>query len=320
MTRTLESRALLCRALTLACLLLMSWQTANAQNSNNPGTEGGMAPLSSDALLDQVVLITGSTDGLGRMLAGQFAAMGAHVIIHGRNRERGEEVVRSIQADGRGSAEFHAADLGSLSEVRQLAAAIRDRHERLDILINNAGIWRVGAENERFTSVDGHELVFQVNYLSHFLLTHELLPLLANSYGLARIINVASAAQQTIDFNDIMMTENYSDSRAYAQSKLAQIIFTMELAPRIRSHGINVYSLHPATLMDTNMVQQAGAEARSTVEEGAQAVMQLAVGPRHEGVTGVYYLGMQRARANEQAYDTEARARLWQLSMELSGL
>src|SRR5690606_30926620 len=144
----------------------------------------------------------GSTGGLGREVALRLAAGGAHVIVHGRDAERGRQVVEEIERGGVGSARFYAADLGSFAEVRRLAEEIRRDYDRLDVLVNNAGIWLT--QGERQLSADGHELHFQVNYLSGFLLTRELLPLLRRSAP-ARIVNVASGAQRPIDFDDVML-------------------------------------------------------------------------------------------------------------------
>lgn len=264
----------------------------------------------------QVILITGSTDGLGREVARSLAASGAHVIVHGRNRERGEALVAEIERAGRGSAVFHAADFAELDQVRQLASTVLRDHDRLDVLVNNAGIW-LSRDNERRLSADGHELQFAVNYLSGFLLTHLLLPLLERSAP-ARIVNVSSVAQRPIDFDDVMMRSGYSGARGYAQSKLAQVLFTFDLARQLEGSGITVTALHPASLMNTSMVEAAGVTPRSTVEEGMRAVLQQVTG---DGIaTGSYYNGMQPARANEQAYDEQARDRLRRLSEELTGL
>jgi NAD(P)-dependent dehydrogenase (short-subunit alcohol dehydrogenase family) len=264
----------------------------------------------------KTALVTGSTSGLGSEVAMRLGAMGATVIVHGRNAERGGEVAAAINAAGPGQAVFYQADLGSLAEVRALAARVRDQHDRLDLLINNAGIG--GASNEaRRTSADGHELVFAVNYLSHFLLTRELLPLLEASAP-ARIVNVASIGQRALNFDDIMMNDNYNQMGAYSQSKLAQIMFTMTLAERLDASKIIVNSLHPATFMDTPMVTSTGRRPMTTVEEGADAVMQLAVGTSVEGRTGLYFNQLNEARANDQAYDAEVRQRLWDLSVELT--
>jgi NAD(P)-dependent dehydrogenase (short-subunit alcohol dehydrogenase family) len=262
-----------------------------------------------------VVLITGSTDGLGREVALRLAALGAHVIVHGRSAERGNAVVAEITSAGAGSASFYPADLASLHEVRRLADDVRRDYGRIDVLVNNAGIWLAGSP-ERQLSTDGHELHFAVNYLSGVLLTRLLLPLIRRSED-GRIVNVASGAQAPIDFEDVMLERSYSPGRGYAQSKLAQILFTMDLAAELAGEGITVTSLHPASLMDTPMVRGAGVTPRSTVEEGARAVVRLVTSPDVE--TGSYHDGLRPARAHEQAYDPAARARLRELTHRLIG-
>ena len=281
---------------------------AQASQTGNSPTEPDMT--------GKIALVTGSTDGLGRAVAARLGALGATVLVHGRNRERGAEAVREVEAAG-GKAQFYRADFASLDDVRALADTLLERHERLDLLINNAGIWTDGSD-ERRVSADGHELVFAVNYLAGYLLTRRLLPLMVASAP-ARIVNVSSLAQQPIDFDDVMLERGFSASRAYSQSKLAQVMFTIDLAAELEGTGVTVNSLHPATLMDTAMVEKAGAAPRSTVEEGAAAVMRLAVSPELEGRSGLYFNGLQEARANAQAYDEEARARLRRLSLELTG-
>ncbi len=262
----------------------------------------------------QVVLITGSTSGLGREVAYRMADAGAHVIVHGRDAERGEAVVRKINEDSPGSARFYRADFAGLDAVEALATAILRDYERLDVLVNNAGI---GGPEERTESDDGYELTFQVNYLSHFLLTHRLLGLLEHSAP-ARIVNVASAAQTPIDFDDPGIEQDYDSWRAYGQSKLAQITFSKTLAGHLADSGVTTYSLHPATFMDTRMVRQAGIDPRATVDEGAEAVMRLMTGDDVEH--GGYYDGLERDQAHAQAYDEQAREKLWQLSREYVGL
>jgi NAD(P)-dependent dehydrogenase (short-subunit alcohol dehydrogenase family) len=295
----------------LACALAVTAATGNAQTA----ASGSPAEAAERAGERQVVLITGSTDGLGRDVARRLAATGAHIIVHGRNHERGREVVAEIEREGIGSASFYAADLASLDQTREFAGRILRDHDRLDVLVNNAGIWL--REGERALSADGHELHFAVNYLSGFLLTRMLLPLLVESAP-TRIVNVASGAQTPIDFEDVNLERGYSGSRAYAQSKLAQILFTFDLARELEGTGVTVTALHPATLMDTNMVRAAGMAPRATVEEGADAVMQLVTSATVE--SGQYFSGMRPARANDQAYDAEARRRLRSLSREMTGL
>jgi len=267
-----------------------------------------------DGIDERIVLITGSTDGLGREVALRVAASGAHVIVHGRNRERGEAVVAEIERAGIGSARFYAADLASMDQVRRFGEEILRDYERLDILINNAGIWL--NTPDRQVSPDGHEMHMAVNYLSGFLLTRMLLPRLEASAP-ARIINVASTAQNPIDFDDVMIERNYSGGRGYGQSKLAQILFTVDLAEELAGTGVVAYSLHPATLMETTLVAQAGAQPRSTIAEGADAVMNLVTA---DGLpSGQYFNGLRPMQANAQAYDAEARERLRALAMTLTG-
>jgi NAD(P)-dependent dehydrogenase (short-subunit alcohol dehydrogenase family) len=267
-------------------------------------------------LKDRTVLVTGSTDGVGRVVAQRLGASGAHVLVHGRDRQRGESVVSAIPADG-GKADLIVADLASLADVRRLADTVRAKTDRLDILINNAGIGTAGAERQE--SADGYELRFAVNYLAGFLLTSLLLPLLKASAP-ARIVNVASAGQQAIDFDDVMLTRRYDGARAYCQSKLAQIMFTVDLASELEGTGVTVNSLHPATYMNTTMVRQAGVTPRSSVEQGAEAILNLAISPALEGRSGLYFDGLNETRADAQAYDPKARQKLRALSLELTGL
>jgi NAD(P)-dependent dehydrogenase (short-subunit alcohol dehydrogenase family) len=265
---------------------------------------------------DKTALITGSTDGVGRLVAKRLGEAAARVLVHGRNRERGERVVTEIKETG-GSAEFLAADLSALVEVRRLAEAVQQRTDRLDLLINNAGIGTGGSGAPRQTSPDGHELRFAVNYLAGFLLTCLLLPVIKQSAP-ARIVNVASAGQQAIDFTDVMLTRGYSGTRAYCQSKLAQIMFTVDLAGELHGTGVTVNALHPATYMDTTMVRRAGITPASSVAEGADAILNLATSPALEGRSGLYFNGQREARADWQAYDAKARQRLRAISLELT--
>jgi len=264
---------------------------------------------------EATILVTGATDGLGRRVARELAAKGATVLLHGRSPERLEAALEEVRSQASSQkVDSYLADLSSLGSVRDLAERILSQYERLDVLINNAGI----IAQERHESADGYELTFAVNYLSHFLLTSLLLPLLKGSAP-ARVVNVASAGQSPIDFDNPMLECGYDAMRAYSRSKLAQIMFTFELAERLSGTGVSVNALHPASLMDTKMVQETFGYTMSTVEEGTEAVVRLAASPELEGVTGRYFDGMREARADGQAYDKEARQRLWELSEELCG-
>ncbi len=271
---------------------------------------------------DQVVLITGATDGLGRRVARDLAARGAAVLLHGRNREKGEAALREIRdATGNAKLGYCNADFSSLEAVRRLAAEIEAGQDHLDLLVNNAGIGAGMRGEPRGTSQDGHELRFAVNYLAPFLLTHRLARLLRRSAP-ARIVNVASVGQQPLDFDDLMLDDGYDGLRAYRQSKLALVMFTFDLAGDLAGSGVTVNSLHPASLMDTPMVRDTDyfGGPITTVAEGAKAVEYLAAAPELDGVTGRYYDGLQRAKANPQAYDAEARRRLRRVSERLTGL
>jgi NAD(P)-dependent dehydrogenase (short-subunit alcohol dehydrogenase family) len=268
-------------------------------------------------MAQRTILITGSTDGLGLACAMELAAAGATVILHGRDQERLDAARDAVAArSGTAGPATYLADLSSLEEVRRLAAQVLSENDRLDVLVNNAGVALPGTE--RHLSKDGHELTFAVNYLSHFLVTMLLLPLLENSAP-ARIVNVASVGQRAIDFDDVMLERGYEPIRAYCQSKLAQIMFTLELAERVTS-GITVNALHPATLMDTKMVRDTFGTVMTSVEEGRDATMRLVSSRELDGVTGRYFNGKQESTADPQAYDEDARRRLWKLSEDLCGI
>jgi NAD(P)-dependent dehydrogenase (short-subunit alcohol dehydrogenase family) len=266
----------------------------------------------------KTVLVTGSTDGVGRYVAAKLAAAGAKVLVHGRDSGRANALIDEIRRQGQ-QAVFYQADLSSLAGTRKLAEAVIADHKGLDVFISNAGIGSRTLGSGRRTSADGHELRFAVNYLSGFLLAHLLLPLLKASAP-SRIVNVASLGQQPFDFADVMLTKGYSGTRAYAQSKLAQIMFTIDLAAELDGSGVTVNSLHPATYMNTTMVREGGITPISTVEQGGEAILHLAIGDDMAGKTGLFFNGTQQAQSNPQAYDAAARKQLRALSLELTGL
>lgn len=296
--------------LTTVMLVALSFTTAA---SLQPATAATGQPARDAS--QRVVLVTGSTDGLGREVARRLAAQGAHVIVHGRNAERGRALVEEITKAGRGSARFYAADFASLDAVRRFADEILRDYDRLDVLINNAGVW-VDRTQGRKTSTDGHELHFAVNYLAGYLLTHKLLPRLERGRS-PRIVNVSSGAQQPLDFDNVMLEREYTDGRGYAQSKLAQILFTVDLAEDLKGRGIAAYALHPATMMNTPMVLSRGASPRSSVEEGTEAVLHAIT---TDVPSGTYFNGQRSATPHAQAADAAARKRLRALSRELTGV
>lgn len=259
----------------------------------------------------RIVLITGSTGGLGRETARALARQGDHVIIHGRDVERGRALVAEIEADGNGSARFYPADFGSMVEIRELADAITRDYSRLDVLVNNAGIF-LPNQGERLVSEDGYELHFQVNYLAGYELIGKLAPLLEASAP-SRIINVASG-QQPIDFDNLMLETDYDGMRAYFQSKNAQIMMTFYLADELAGRGITINAMHPSDLMNTDMVIEAGLEPLTSVETGRDALLRLI---NEEVGSGKFFNVFAEARAIPQAYDAQARAQLMAVSAEL---
>lgn len=266
----------------------------------------------------RTVLVTGSTDGIGKRTAHDLAAIGATVLLHGRNASKGaaaaEEIARSTGTD---RPRYINADLSSLSEVRRMAAELQDVD--IDVLINNAGIGTGPPGAEREESRDGYELRMAVNYLAPFLLTHLLLPNLRSSAP-SRIVNVASLGQSRVDLDDLMMERGYERWDAYGQSKLALIMFTMELASRLEGSGVTVNAVHPGTMLDTKMVRETASPPRGDVQEGADSLTFLAASPRLEGVTGRFFDRQREERADRQAYDAGARRELYRRSVALTGL
>ena len=265
---------------------------------------------------NQTILITGATDGIGKLAAVQLAKEKFSVLIHGRNQTKVDNVVTEIKnATGNNNIEGFTADLSSMAEVRKLADDVLQKHKSLDVLINNAG----AGTADKQTGKDGTELRFAVNYLAPFLLSHLLLPALKNAAP-SRIVNVSSAGQRAIDFDNIMLEQDFDGVRAYCQSKLALIMFTIDLAEKIKKDNITVNSLHPGTYLDTNMVRKSGITPWGKPETGADAEIFLATSEKLDAVTGKYFDVKKESKANSQAYDEKARKKLWQLSLKLTGL
>ena len=281
--------------------------------SVGPAATQPTAPAVQPAASQRIALVTGSTDGLGRELARRLAAQGAHVIVHGRNAERGKALVDEIAAGAKGSARFYQADFASLAEVRRFADDIARDYTRLDLLVNNAGVF---LRDQRQVSADGHELTFAVNYLAGYLLTYRMLPLLEKGRS-PRIVNVSSRSAAPIDFTDVMMERGYTGYRAYSQSKLAQVMFTIDLAAELKPKGIVVQAVHPATGMDTNMIASAGRTPRTSIDEGATAVMHVIAS---DAPSGSYFVGQTVGTAHAQASDADARRQLRDVSRKLTGV
>lgn len=282
-----------------------------------PGADTRAAPAR-PSYAGKTVLITGSTDGLGRALARALAAEGAHVIVHGRSAERGAALVEEIRRSGRGSASFHGADFASMEAVRAFADTIAARYPKLDLLVNNAGV-AIAADQPRRASADGHELQFAVNYLAGWVLTNRLRTNLAAAAP-SRVINVSSGSASPVDFDDLMLERPGAHARGYGQSKLAQVSMTVALAPSFAAEGIAMIALHPASLMNTTMVtRDLGAEPMSTVEEGRDHVMSLIMAPTLEA--GAFYVRGRPSRpSHPQPYDTAARERLMTVTARLTGV
>ncbi len=260
---------------------------------------------------DQIILITGSTDGIGKQAANQLARMGATVLLHGRNEQKGKQIAREIkQQTGNENVDFFQADLSSLQQVRQLAAAVKKRYEQLHVLINNAGVF----EPTLRRSEDGFEMTFAVNHLAHFLLTCLLLDHLCQSAP-ARIINVASMAHShELDFQNLQGERHYSGYTAYAYSKLANILFTFKLARLLDKNKITANCLHPGVI-NTKLLHAGWGLGGDSPEQGARILTYLATSPDVKGVTGTYFYEMQGpAKPAAIAYDEQVQDRLWQLS------
>jgi NAD(P)-dependent dehydrogenase (short-subunit alcohol dehydrogenase family) len=273
---------------------------------------------------DRTIVITGATDGLGKGLAKELAPGGGRLILHGRNEEKGRALLEELRPRATGELEWRRADLASLDEVRDLTNLLLEE-DRIDVLVNNAGIGTTaeGAEQrgggDREESPDGYELRFAVNYLAPFLLTRMLLPLIERSAP-ARIVNVSSAGQAPIDFDDVMLERHYNGIQAYCQSKLALVMLTFDLAEELEGSGVTANCLHPGTYMPTNMVLRAGVDPVTPLEDGVAATLRLVASPELEGVNGHYFNGTNESAPHPQAEDPEARRRLRELSAELTGI
>ena len=273
-------------------------------------------------------MVTGATSGIGAVTARALAQKGARVIIVARNVNRCENTVAEIiQTTGNHAVEYMLADLSSQNEIHNLVRVYQDKYERLDVLVNNAG----GFFMSRLESIDGIEMTFALNHLNYFLLTNLLIETIKASAP-ARIVNVSSAAHQnaSIDFDDLQDKHNYSGWQAYGQSKLANILFTYELARRLEGTGVTVNALHPgfvATNFGANNAGFLGTLVRRfmnlfsiDVETGAQTSIYLAASAEVEGVTGKYFVKQQAVASSEISYDQTTAKRLWEISEEMTGV
>ncbi len=263
----------------------------------------------------KIVLITGSTDGIGRAAALEAAGLGHSVIVHGRSEARVNAVIHEIrQRGGETGIEPRGvtADLSSLADVRALARRLRHDLPRLDVLINNAGV----ISRTRRVSRDGYELTFAVNHLAHFLLTTDLLDLITKSAP-ARIVNVSSMVHYgaEIDFDDLMLEPHYDGRRAYEQSKLANVLFTTELTRRLDGTGVTAVSLHPGVI-NTKVLHEYFSGGAPT-EQGARNVLIPALDPAYADLTGAYFSDARPRDPDPAGTDSDTARRLWEVSEEL---
>lgn len=275
-------------------------------------------------LRSTTVLITGATSGIGKATALGLAGMGACVAITGRDRERTEGAAREIRAVGGGDVDVFVADLSSQAEVRSLADEVLQRLPRLDVLINNVG----GYWDNRHVTADGLERTFALNHLAPFLLTNLLLDRLKQSAP-ARVVTVSSNAQRIgrIDFDDLQGENAYSGSRAYDQSKLANLLFSYELARRLQGAGVTANALHPGVVSTSFGAEDPGWIQRlfvpffrplmKTPAQGAATSIHLASSPELKDVTGLYFANSKAKKSSERSYDLSAATRLWKVSDEL---
>jgi len=286
-----------------------------------------MTSIRTTGLTGKTVLITGGTGGIGKAAAVGLASMGARVGITGRDRARAERAAKDIEAEsGNPAVDVFVADLSSQAEVRRMAGEVLSAYPRLDVLVNNAG----GFWSHRHTTADGLEHTFALNHLAPFLLTTLLLERLITSAP-ARVVTVSSGAQSMgkIDFDDLMGEQDYSGQQAYNQSKLANVMFTYELARRLEGTGVTATALHPG-MTNTSFSAEDPSRGMAPVvflarpfmkspEKGAETVVFLSSSSTVEGVTGKYYANRKTKKSNVSSYDDEVTARLWRVSADLVG-
>ena len=286
------------------------------------------APMPPGTMSGKTVLITGGTAGIGKATAVGLARLGARVAITGRHAERAEAAADDIRAaSGNPAVDAYGADLSAQAQVRRLAAEVLDAYPRLDVLVNNAG----GFWNTRRVTVDGLEHTFALNHLAPFLLTHLLRDRLIATTP-ARIVTVSSGAQAVgrIDFDDLQGERSYSGQRAYNQSKLANVMFTYELARRLEGTGVTATVLHPGVVRTAFAAEDPARWQRvflpvirpfmKTPDQGAETSIYLASSPDVDDITGRYFADRKPKRSSKASYDTAAQARLWQVSAALVSL
>jgi retinol dehydrogenase 14 len=266
---------------------------------------------------NKIILITGSTDGIGRQTAVELAALGATVLVHGRNATRGKAAVEEIQTStGNQKVDLLIADLASLKQVRELAAEIHCRYDRLDVLLNNAGVFM----NERALTEDGFEMTYAVNHLAPFLLTNLLLDLLKKSAP-SRVVNVSSVAHTRgrIDFENLQAEKSFGGYSAYALTKLANVLFTYQLAQQLEGTGVTSNCLHPGVI-GTKLLRAGFNMPGASTADGAETLVHLASSEEVEHVTGRYFQNKISISSSPVTYDETLQRQLWKVSQKQTGL
>lgn len=256
------------------------------------------------------ILVTGATDGIGKQTALELAQKGIHVLVHGRNKEKSEAVAALIRQETQNpNVDAVQADLTDFKEIKTLADTVKSRYNRLDVLLNNAGVF----ENERVILPNGLERTFMVNHMAPFTLTLELLDLLKNTLG-ARIVNVSSMAQSgSIDFDNLNGEKYFDPYNAYAVSKLENVLFTYKLARELKETGVTANCLHPGVI-STKLLHAGWGIGGADVHQGAQNLIYAAVSPEMEGKTGWYLMDRSPAKSAAISYDKKVQERLWEIS------
>jgi NAD(P)-dependent dehydrogenase (short-subunit alcohol dehydrogenase family) len=280
-----------------------------------------------DSMKGKIVLITGATSGVGKESALGLAKMGATVVLVGRSSEKLDRVASSIStATGNRAIDTMVCDLTSMENVRKLASDFKHRHQRLDVLVNNAG----EIVGERRTTVDGFEYTLALDHLSHFLLTMLLLDLIKASAP-ARIINVSSSAHMLgrIDFEDLMGEKKYKPMKAYGQAKLANLLFTYELARRLAGTGVTANAVHPGAVRTNfgkgmkgrwRIFLWLGSPFLIDAERGAETSIFVASSPEVSGITGKYFVKKKEKMSSKRSHDQTGAKRLWEVSSKLTGI